>query len=181
MLELHCPGPCPYRALGQDCRVWPGDARCHAVLAPWSYLRLPSRSSDLPGGLRSAASSLLQFGKAGVINALAPAVPSPGSTSRLPGPWHLPLWVFLYGPNPPQTHSLQSPSPALSEAGSGLCSAMPPSHLQAGAPEGRAHRGDRATLPTVGTGPGCACLLPATDVSFLCVKWGCSRCSWPAM
>lgn len=23
--------------------------------------------------------------------------------------------------------------------------------------------------------------LPVTDVSFLCIKWGCSWCSWPAM
>lgn len=39
--------------------------------------------------------------------------------------------------------------------------------------------GDGATLPTIGTGPGCAHSSPATAVSFLCVKWGCSWCSGP--
>lgn len=45
----------------------------------------------------------------------------------------------------------------------------------------KACRGAHPTVPTVGTGPGCARSLPATDVSFLCIKWGCSWCSWPAM
>lgn len=96
--------------------------------------------------------------------------PAPGSTAPLQGPWHLPPLGFLSGPNPAQKHSLQSPShsriwPLLSK------DTQSPSR-------DKARGGDRATLPTVGTGPGCSCCLPATAVSFLCIRRG---CSWPAM
>lgn len=66
-----------------------------------SYLRLSCCYSDLPGGPQSAASSPLQFRKVRVIDALAPAVSqgSPGTAAPL----------FLYGPNPAERHSLQSP------------------------------------------------------------------------
>lgn len=81
------------------------------------------------------------------------------------------------GPNPAQRHSEVSPKfpRALSEAGYGLCSVKTLSCLQG------AHGGDCAVLSTVGTGPGHARPLPATGVWFLCIEWGCSWCSWPAM
>lgn len=119
MLELYFPCPCPYRATGQDCRVQPGDAHCRASLAPWprqcrvglSYLRPPCCSSDLPGGLQSAASSLLQFGKAGVIDALAPTVPprqhSSSAGTAAPPTLDISLWdkssLETQSPKPPSS------------------------------------------------------------------------------
>lgn len=65
--------------------------------APWprqsqaglSYLRVSCCSPDRSGGLRWVAASPLQFGKAGVIDALASTV-TPSSSAPLQGPQPLP-------------------------------------------------------------------------------------------
>lgn len=117
LLDLYCPRPWPYPAMEQGCRVQPGNARCRALLAPWprqhqaglSYLTL-SCCSDLPGGLRSAASSLLQFGKASVIDTLGPAVP-PGQHSSSAGTAVPPtLGISLWAKSSPEAQSPKTPA-----------------------------------------------------------------------
>lgn len=170
--------------MGQDCRVRLGDAHCRAPPGPWprqcraglSYLRLPCCFSDLPGGLQSAASSPLQFRKVGVSDALAPAVPLRQHSSSAETAAPPTLDISLWAKSSSETQSPKS-TPSF-EWGRIWLLLSKDTQL----PSRRSLRGIKTVPPCppweqdLDVPP-----LPVTDVSFLCIKWRCSWCLWPAM